>query len=74
MRSLTLLPLPDENFLPGRGCGTVTPIGTIDSVPEDYEEASKLGCVFVRDKTSLDRHKAKMPSETTVTQCDNRES
>ncbi len=52
-----------SSFIPGRGCGSVTPIREIDTLPEDYDEAtSDLACVFVKDKESLDRYKASLPS------------
>ena len=59
--SLSLLNLVDgAAFIPGRGCGIVTPITFADS----YEDVKDGGtCVLVKDQQSFARHALEEPSE-----------
>ncbi len=63
---LSLLQVSSANklkaFLPGRGCGTVTPITTIEKVPDGYDEGSGIGCAFVEDEESFEAYTASRPS------------
>ncbi len=40
------------NFIPGKGCGSLTPIKRIKKMPTDPEEIAQLECVIVEDEQS----------------------
>ena len=51
-------------FIPGKGCGSLTPIKRINTMPTEPEEIEKLECVIVEDEDSYQEYHGNLPRKS----------